>query len=341
MVQGRQLYVFSHAAILGWHDNGRKLADRCVESLLSSFYQADGKPGWVFSLASDGTIANPMRDLYGHAFILLGFVWYYRLTRDTQALSIIDDTIRFLDEGLASPRGGYRDSEPAVDAIRRQNPHMHLLEAYIALYEASGRNEDRDRMLQIFRLFTTRLFQPATGTLCEYLTDELSPQPGKIGDIVEPGHHYEWIWLLRQIDKITNEDVNIYASALYRHADTHGWDDKRFIVGELNSAGQVITASRRIWPLTEAAKANIAEGERQRGSFDEKAASCFTTLAENFIGRPTPAGWMDHITASAEPMATFIPASTLYHLFCALSEAARVTSISHLQASMINCQEAS
>src|SRR5579859_3894701 len=122
MVQGRQLYVYSHAAILGWHGDGKKLADRCVEYLLSSFYQADGKPGWVYALAADGAIAKAMRDGYGHAFVLLGLAWYYRLTRDAQILPVIDNTIAYLDQGLASDQGGYRDAEPAPDAIRRQNP---------------------------------------------------------------------------------------------------------------------------------------------------------------------------------------------------------------------------
>ena len=328
MVQGRQLYVYSHAAMLGWHDDGKRLAGRCVEYLLSSFYQADGRPGWVFALAPDGSIANPMRDGYGHAFILLGLAWYYRLTHDAQVLPVVDNTIGFLDKGLASPKGGYRDAEPAPDAIRRQNPHMHLLEAFLALYEATGRNEYRDHALQMFELFKTRFFQPSTGTLCEYLTDELAPQPGPKGDIVEPGHHYEWVWLLRQLQRLAGESVDSYTAALYKHADAHGWDGEGLIVDELGSAGNVITASRRSWPLTEAAKANIAEGEHGRGTFDEKAAHCFTSLAGRFLQRPIPAGWMDRITASAEPMAEFMPASTLYHVFCATAEAARVTKCS-------------
>ncbi len=325
MVQGRQLYVYSHAAMLGWHDDGKRLAERCVEYLLSSFYQADGKPGWVFALAPDGGIANPMRDGYGHAFVLLGLAWYYRLTRDAQVLTVIDNTIGFLDKGLASPKGGYRDAEPAPDAIRRQNPHMHLLEAFLALYEATGRSEYRDHALQMFELFKTQFFRPATGTLCEYLTDELAPQPGPKGDIVEPGHHYEWVWLLRQLQRLAGQSVDSYTAALYKHADAHGWDGEGLIVDELGSAGNVITASRRSWPLTEAAKANIAEGERARGTFDEKAAHCFASLAGRFLQRPIPAGWMDRITASGEPMAEFMPASTLYHVFCAITEATRVT----------------
>ncbi|MGH9810016.1 MAG: AGE family epimerase/isomerase, partial [Terriglobia bacterium] len=155
--------------------------------------------------------------------------------------------------------------------------------------------------------------------------DELSPQPSPMGDIVEPGHHYEWVWLLRQLQHLTGEDVETYAAALYRHADTHGWDGEGFIVDELGSAGHIITASRRTWPLTEAAKANIAEGEHARGTFDEKAAHCFTTLGGRFLARPIAEGWMDRVSPSGEPLADFMPASTLYHVFCAVAEAMRVT----------------
>jgi mannose-6-phosphate isomerase len=325
MVQGRQLYVFSHAAILGWHGDGKRLADRCVEYLLSSYYQADGKPGWVYALAPDGTIADPMRDAYAHAFVLFGLAWYYRLTRDAQVLSVIENTVSFLDHGLASDKGGYRDAEPAADAIRRQNPHMHLLEAFLALYEATGRDQYRDHALHLFKLFTTHFFQGTTGTLCEYLTDELVPQPGPTGDIVEPGHHYEWVWLLRRLQRLTGQSVDAYAAALYKHADTHGWDAEGLIVDELDRSGKVISPSRRTWPLTEAIKANIVEGELASGRFDEKAARCVENLVGHFLGRPIAAGWMDRIGPQGEALAGFMPTSTLYHLFGAAAETARTT----------------
>jgi mannose-6-phosphate isomerase len=324
MVQGRQVYVYSHAAVLGWYGEGKSLASRGVDYLLSAFYQTDGKPGWVFALAPDGTIANSMRDGYGHAFVLLGLAWYYRLTQDPQILPIIDDTLAFLNEGLAAENGGYRDAEPAPDEMRRQNPHMHLLEAFLALYEGTGRTEYRARALQIFELFATRFFQPATGTLCEYLTDELSPQPGKMGDIVEPGHHYEWVWLLHQLKRLTGESVEAFTSALYEHAHSHGWDGDGLIVDELSRSGAVISSSRRIWPLAEAAKANIAQGELAPGKFDERAAHCISSLTNRFLRRPIAAGWMDRIDATGESLSDFIPTSTLYHVFCAITEAARV-----------------
>src|SRR5262249_12621862 len=104
MVQGRQLYVYCHAGVLGWHSDAQRLADRCVEYMVKSFYRRDGNPGWVHSLAPDGSIASAARDTYGHAFALLGLAWYYRWTNDMQALKIVNETLLFMDEALVCDR---------------------------------------------------------------------------------------------------------------------------------------------------------------------------------------------------------------------------------------------
>jgi mannose/cellobiose epimerase-like protein (N-acyl-D-glucosamine 2-epimerase family) len=326
MVQGRQLFVYSTAAVLGWYPDGRRLADRCVEYILQAFYQVDGKPGWVHALGPDGTVRNPMRDAYGHAFVLLGLARYLRLTADSQILSIVDSTLAFLDESLASNQGGYIDAVPAADAIRRQNPHMHLFEAFMALYEATGRAEYLARAAAIFDVFSTRFFQPLTGTLCEYLTAELKPLPDRTGRIVEPGHHFEWVWLLRQFQRMSGRNTEAYASALYEFADRHGWDDDGFIVDELDATGSVVTRSRRTWPHTEGLKANLVEGEGGRPGSDERGAQCLARLQGAFLGRLIPAGWLDRISAEGAPISDFIPASTFYHVFGGVTEAVRVTS---------------
>jgi mannose/cellobiose epimerase-like protein (N-acyl-D-glucosamine 2-epimerase family) len=127
MVQGRQFYVYCHAGLLGWHYDARRLAGRCVEYMVKSFYRRDGNPGWGHSLVPDGSIASAVRDTYGHAFALLGLAWYYRWTSDAQALKIVDETLMFMEEAVACNRG-YRDAVPGLDAVRRQNPHMHLFD---------------------------------------------------------------------------------------------------------------------------------------------------------------------------------------------------------------------
>jgi mannose/cellobiose epimerase-like protein (N-acyl-D-glucosamine 2-epimerase family) len=332
MVQGRQLYVYCHAGLLGWHSNSRSLADRCVDYMVESFYRRDGNPGWAYSLTPDGRIASAVRDTYGHAFALLGLAWYHRLTGDAQVLRIADETLAFLDEALACEQGGYLDAAPPPDAVRRQNPHMHLFESVIALYQATCDPKYLARGAELFELFSARFFQPATGSLCEYFGEDLNPLPDQRGRVTEPGHHYEWVWLLRAFQRACGRDVGPYCKALYEHADRYGWDAEGFVVDEVENSGAVLKASRRSWPHTEALKANVAEGERGRGGCDEKAAACCARLMNAFVGRPVSGGWMDHIDSKGRPLVGMIPASTLYHLFMAVAEATRVTSKDGLNA---------
>jgi mannose/cellobiose epimerase-like protein (N-acyl-D-glucosamine 2-epimerase family) len=324
MTQCRQLYAFSHAAQLDWYPGGKQLAANCLEYILQNFYRRDGEPGWIHSIAPDGSIANSTRDAYAHAFVLLGLAWYYKITRDSEVLRIVDQTIEFLDETTCK-HGGYADALPPPDVIRRQNPHMHLFEAFLALYQITGNPRYLARASEIFGIFSTSFFQPDTGTVCEYLTDELNPQPGTKGATSEPGHHFEWVWLLRQFQSASGRKVGIFCSPLYEFAENHGWNAQGFVVDELDFAGGTLKPSWRSWPHTEAIKANIAEGEYGRVGCDQKAAYCLNRLHTGFLGQPFPAGWIDHWKETGQPLIGFVPASTLYHVFCALSEAARVT----------------
>ena len=324
MVQGRQLYVFCHAGRLGWFTDARRLADRCVDYMLGAFYRRDGEPGFVHSLAPDGGIANATRDTYAHAFALLGLAWYHRFTGEAHVLKTVDETLAFLDRSLASDRGGYLDALPRPDALRRQNPQMHLFEAFIALHQSTGDERFLARAAEIFGVFSTGFFQPSVGALAEYLTEDLDPVPDVRGRICEPGHQYEWIWLLRHFQRASGRDVSAYCSALYDHANRYGWDAAGYIRDEVEASGAVIKTSRRSWPHTEGLKANIVEGELGRTYCDAQAVRCLQRLTDTFIARPIPGGWIDHVDETGVPLVSMMPASTLYHLFGAIAEAARV-----------------
>ena len=53
--------------------------------------------------------------------------------------------------------------------------------------------------------------------LGEYFTADLKPVDGVIGSIVEPGHHHEWVWLLRRFEQASGRSVQAYVDALYGH----------------------------------------------------------------------------------------------------------------------------
>lgn len=321
IVQSRQIYSCALATRRKWHDAAPALVERAFASVKRDYLRPDGREGWVFSVNADGTAADSKRDLYSHAFALLAIASYVGATGKREALALADETLDFLDRELKAPKaGGYLDSLPKADELRRQNPHMHMFEALLALWTASAERRYLDRARQIFDLFRTGFFRPQEGVLIEYFDSELQPAAGPTGRVVEPGHHCEWIWLLRNFERETGQDVRPFVDALYAHAHRHGFDDKGLIVDELFSDGTVKMPSHRVWPVTEAIKANIVEAARGRAGAEQRIVDLVGSLRERYFVGVASGGWMDRLDKGALPATDFMPASTLYHVLCALDE---------------------
>jgi mannose/cellobiose epimerase-like protein (N-acyl-D-glucosamine 2-epimerase family) len=132
---------------------------------------------------------NPLRDTYDHAFVLLALASVYRLGQDAQVRAEIDSLVSFLDTQLRSPNGGFLEGLPP-SLPRRQNPQMHLFEAMIAAFDATGDLAFQNRAAEFFNLFNANLCDPQSQVLGEYFEDDWS----KIEPvIVEPGHQAEWV----------------------------------------------------------------------------------------------------------------------------------------------------
>ena len=112
MVQCRQIAVYALADELGWC-HGRDIVRNAVEHLERSYFQADGAPGWIFSIDADGSPADVCRDSYAHAFVLLALGWAYRTLGTLRLIDLADQTLAFIDRQLASPlHGGLIERAP-------------------------------------------------------------------------------------------------------------------------------------------------------------------------------------------------------------------------------------
>ncbi len=320
MTQARQIYSYSVAARHGWHPAAYDLVEKAFRSMVRDFHRRDGDDGWVFSIARDGRVIDATRDLYAHDFVLLAVASYVGATGDRSALTLADDTLAFIDTNLSAKVGGYYDSVPQRDNLRRQNPHMHLFEGLLSLWSCTGEQRYLARADKVFELFAASFYRAAPGVLGEYFDRALAPAAGIAVQIVEPGHHYEWVWLLRWFERASEQRVQAYVDALYGHADTFGFDDDGLIVDELLADGTPYTRSRRVWPMTEAIKANVVEAAIGRAEANRKAARLARLLQERFLDSARAGGWVDRLDEHGRVATDFMPASTLYHIVCALAE---------------------
>lgn len=322
--QARQIYVLAHAALLGWCSEGRAQALAAAHAMIARYEAPDGKPGWVFSIGDDGRPADARRELYAHAFALFGLAWAWRLDPAAQFIAARDRTLSLLDEGFAGPGGGYLSYLGDDGAERLQNPHMHLLEAMLAWHEATGETAFLERARTIGTLFMQKFFQPATSALPEYFGPGWTRLDGERGRLVEPGHHFEWAWLLHRLQAASGLETRTVAAPLYDHACRYGHDADGLIVDCLREDGSVVTASRRTWPHTEAIKAHAAAFEQGDTGAEARAAAVWDAMFARFLRGVVAGGWRDHLDPAGAPLHAHMPATTLYHVFCAIAEANRV-----------------
>ena len=137
MVQCRQLYVLAHAAELG--DPSGAAAARRGYDFVRRAYADPVNGGWFFRATPEGEPTDRTKDTYTHAFVLFALAYVHRAFALPGALDLANVTYATMQERLAAPGGGFWDAATEDwqpnRGTRRQNPHMHLLEALHALYE--------------------------------------------------------------------------------------------------------------------------------------------------------------------------------------------------------------
>jgi mannose-6-phosphate isomerase len=199
---------------------------------------------------------------------------------------------------------------------------MHLFEAMLALWECSGDRHFLERSGKLFDLFLSRFFQDRPGVLLEYFDTALRPLSGA-GAIVEPGHHFEWCWLLRRYERASGDSrVGSIVERLYEHAGRAGFDADGLLVDEVHQDGGLAKASRRLWPMTEAIKSDLAEALRGRMGSVERAVASTEALHLRFLDAAPKGGWVDRLDQDGTPLVEFMPATSLYHLAGAIDELA-------------------
>ena len=323
MVQARQIYVYSHAQLLGWHEGG-ELADVAMASLERDFaHESAGQTSFAFSIDGRGGIASDVRDAYTHAFVLFAIAWLYRITGDVTLLTLAERTDAFVRAHLVDARhSGVFDAYPPTTRTKRQNPLMHLLEAYLALERSAPGRGWLARAATIIDLFRSRLFDRRRGVLLEHFAEDWSAHPdAALADVVEPGHHFEWVWLLGEYEQLAGIPLTEARATLHEFALAHGVSESGLVHDELASDGSVRKRSHRVWPHTEAIKAAVtrhADGDARAAALADGMAD---VLLERFLGRPFPGGWIDHISADGTPLVDYVPASSLYHLMFAATDA--------------------
>ncbi len=305
-VAARQVFVFSeaHRAGLAGAGDAVELGLRFLERFAA---HPEGGYAWRFDL--DHRAIDLTRDLYDHAFVLLALAHATSVVGveglRAEALHLLD----WIERELPHPQGGYLESLPHA-LPRRQNPHMHLLEACLAAYEVFGDARFMACADRLVGVFASRLFDAASGALPEFFDERLRPVRKGGVFLVEPGHHCEWVWLLHRYQGLTGPraDLAEISRRLMLFVDRFGVDPVYGgVVDVVDSGGEAVEGGARLWPQTERLKAEFLRADKDAGRQMQAIAGMRAFLRADGL-------WFERRDADGVFLRGPAPASSLYHV---------------------------
>jgi len=242
--QSRQLvasarYVLNYATAYTLYGEAKHLewAEWGLEYLQNAHRQDNGHYAW---LIQDGIITDTRVMAYGHAFVLLAAASCVKAGIE-RASKIMEDTYNFVEDYFWDETGGAYfderdDTLTRLSPYRGQNANMHMCEALLAAYQASGDVKYLDRAEQLADKFAFTLAAQSGGQIWEHYDADwnvdMTFNIDKPNDRYKPwgfqaGHQTEWAKLLLILNEDRpHEKWAARAKSLYDKALETGWDNE-------------------------------------------------------------------------------------------------------------------
>ncbi|MDG2521256.1 AGE family epimerase/isomerase [Caulobacter segnis] len=318
-VQPRQIYAFAAAKTLGWTGPADAAVAHGLDFFLGRYLRPDGLVRTL--VGADGEPKDDSVVLYDQAFAIYGLAVAYRLTGEARLRDIAVTLRDALIAERKHPVAGFEEDSPRVTPLL-SNPHMHLFEACLEWDEAGGDAQWRVLADEIANLAFSRFVDPKTGGVREYYDGDWNPAPGVDGRILEPGHQFEWGWLLMRWGSLAAHPNAIEAALrMIRIGEGPGVDPQRGVAFfSLLDDMTPHDLSARLWAQTERIKAGVLAAELTGDDSWWDVASAGAQGLLKYFDTPVPGLYRDRM----QPDGTFVdepaPASSLYHIVLAIAE---------------------
>lgn len=328
----RQIHVTTrmiHCATIG-SLIGRPGSDEIVDHGMRYLWEKhrDAKNGgYVWSLDDDGH-ADDTKQAYGHAFVLLAGS-SAKLVGHPLADAVIADVTevienRFWDDKVGAVREEFSNGWGEISAYRGQNSNMHLTEALMAAYEATGKDSYLRKASRIADLIIRRNAVKLDHRVAEHFHPDWSLDRDFVGSEMfrpsgtTPGHALEWSRLLFQLFVLGHKEhswMTEAARGLFRNAIDLGWDKVHggfFYTLDWNN--QPIMREKLWWPVAEAIGAAAYIGAYDHDSYFQAWYRKLWDFAENHVIDHERGGWRSELSEDLRPVSRlFAGKPDIYH----------------------------
>jgi mannobiose 2-epimerase len=246
-------------------------------------------------------------------------VEYYRASGDKEALRHAMDQFKVLqDKAHDNKNGGWiehfdRDWTPMlkpvpeaiveVGGFKSANTHLHLMEAFAELYEATRDPDVRKAVEESLKINAKFFYPPEAGKSCFHRQLDWSPVTAPSSAGLSYGHNVEFAWLMIRAEQVLKRKPSWnHFNAHIEHALKYGYDHER---GGLYSRGAddtPATDTDKVWWVQSEMLAALTDGLQNKPNEDwSKALDSLLKWIVTRQADPKDGIWLDTLTADGKP----------------------------------------
>lgn len=270
----RILWFYSEKALFSGKNEYQVMATRAFDYLLRYFDDTDFG-GAIWEVSASGKRINGKKQIYAQSFCIYAFCAYYKLTGNSLALEKALIYFNLIETHARDKQFGgyieaynqqwqeisdYRLSDKDLNVPKSMNTHLHILEAYSALYAASANEKVKAALVHVIEVFDQHIINKNNHHLKLFFDEQWQD----LSTTISYGHDIEASWLIWEaIEIIKDKNKLIYFKPIVlalaatcldeavgehgqicnefeiadniRHEESHWWVQAEALVGFLNA----------------------------------------------------------------------------------------------------------
>jgi len=296
VLNARILWTFSSAYRLTGREEYLRTALKARDQILGPFWDNEFG-GTYWSIKANGMPEDTKKQIYTIAFAIYGLSELYRASGDELSLAKAKELFRAIeDHSFDKVRNGYmeayaRDWSPLQDMrlsekdqndAKTMNTHLHILEAYTALYRVWKDNGLGIQLRNLIEIFLDRIILPS-GHFALFFDEDWNLNSATLSY----GHDIEGSWLLTEAAEVLGDETLLervhVACAKIAEAALEGWTPEGGMVYEMHPDGR-IDGDRHWWVQAETVVGSVWQWKHTGDDiWLERAMQEWTFIKEHII----------------------------------------------------------